>query len=106
MFYNSLVNDYRKVTFMLTIKEVAQAANVSVATVSRVLNHDKRVALKTKEHVLKVVKELDYTPNTLGRNLRVSATKKILVLLPSVFNQFFPASCRESRKAFRPEAIR
>ena len=33
---------------MLTIKEVAQAANVSVATVSRVLNHDKRVALKTK----------------------------------------------------------
>ena len=73
---------------MLTIKEVAQAANVSVATVSRVLNHDKRVALKTKEHVLKVVKELDYTPNTLGRNLRVSATKKILVLLPSVFNQF------------------
>ena len=61
MFYNSLVNDYRKVTFMLTIKEVAQAANVSVATVSRVLNHDKRVALKTKEHVLKVVKELDYT---------------------------------------------
>ena len=89
MFYNSLVNDYRKVTFMLTIKEVAQAANVSVATVSRVLNHDKRVALKTKEHVLKVVKELDYTPNTLGRNLRVSATKKILVLLPSVLNQFF-----------------
>lgn len=75
MFYNSLVNDYRKVTFMLTIKEVAQAANLSVATVSRVLNHDKRVALKTKEHVLKVVKELDYTPNTLGRNLRVSATK-------------------------------
>ena len=46
---------------MLTIKEVAQAANVSVATVSRVLNHDKRVALKTKEHVLRVVKELDYT---------------------------------------------
>lgn len=74
MFYNSLVNDYRKVTFMLTIKEVAQAANVSVATVSRVLNHDKRVALKTKEHVLKVVKELDYTPNTLGRNLRVTST--------------------------------
>lgn len=74
---------------MLTIKEVAQAANVSVATVSRVLNHDKRVALKTKEHVLRVVKELDYTPNTLGRNLRVSATKKILVLLPSVLNQFF-----------------
>ena len=74
---------------MLTIKEVAQAANVSVATVSRVLNHDKRVALKTKERVLKVVKELDYTPNTLGRNLRVSATKKILVLLPSVLNQFF-----------------
>lgn len=74
---------------MLTIKEVAQAANVSVATVSRVLNHDKRVALETKERVLKVVKELDYTPSTLGRNLRVSATKKILVLLPSVLNQFF-----------------
>lgn len=106
MFYNSLVNDYRKVTFMLTIKEVAQAANVSVATVSRVLNHDKRVALKTKEHVLKVVKELDYTPNTLGRNLRVSATKKSWCFCRRFSTSFFPASCRESRKAFRPEAIR
>lgn len=89
MFYNPFVNDYRKVTSMPTIKEVAQAANVSVATVSRVLNHDKRVSLKTRERVLKVVKALDYTPNTLGRNLRVSATEKILVLLPSVLNQFF-----------------
>ena len=106
MFYNSLVNDYRKVTFMLTIKEVAQAANLSVATVSRVLNHDKRVALKTKEHVLKVVKSW-IIPLTRWAGIFGSAQpKKSWCFCRRFSTSFFPASCRESRKAFRPEAIR
>ena len=73
---------------MLTIKEVAQAANVSVATVSRVLNHDKRVALKTKEHVLKRSRSW-IIPPTRQAGIFGSAQPKILVLLPSVLNQFF-----------------
>jgi LacI family repressor for deo operon, udp, cdd, tsx, nupC, and nupG len=72
-----------------TIKDVAQAAKVSVATVSRVLNHDEKVSPQTRERVLQVVRQLGYTPNVLGRNLRMSATNRILVLLPTLSNQFY-----------------
>ena len=74
---------------MSTIKDVAQLANVSVATVSRVLNNENNVKEKTKEKVLKAVKELNYTPNLLARNLRHSNTKCVLVLLPTISNQFY-----------------
>ncbi|HIS68502.1 MAG TPA: LacI family DNA-binding transcriptional regulator [Candidatus Gallacutalibacter stercoravium] len=74
---------------MKTIKDVAKAAGVSVATVSRVLNHEKQVSSKTREQVLRVIDEIGYTPNVLGRNLRVRATDRILVLLPSLSNQFY-----------------
>ena len=55
---------------MATIKEVAKAAQVSVATVSRVLNHDRNVAPQTRERVMEVIVRTGYTPNVLGRNLR------------------------------------
>lgn len=74
---------------MPTIKEVAKAACVSVATVSRVLNHDAKVSEHTRKQVLSVVQQMGYTPNMLGRNLRVSSTRKILVLLPSLSNQYY-----------------
>jgi LacI family transcriptional regulator, repressor for deo operon, udp, cdd, tsx, nupC, and nupG len=74
---------------MSTIKEVAQKAGVSVATVSRVINKDHRVKSATREKVLNAVSALDYTPNYLGRNLRQIRTKKILVLIPSISNQFY-----------------
>ena len=48
---------------MPTIKDVARAAQVSVATVSRVLNQDKNVSTQTREKVLAVVQEIGYVPN-------------------------------------------
>lgn len=74
---------------MITIKEVAAKAKVSVATISRVLNNDPAVTPKTREHVKNVIKEMDYQPNLLGRQLRKSQTKKILVMIPSISNQFY-----------------
>ncbi len=79
---------------MITIKEVAKAAQVSVATVSRVLNHDKNVSEKTRIHVAKVIEDLGYTPNILGRNLRRKNTGRILVLMPSLSNQFLSGVIR------------
>lgn len=74
---------------MATIQDVAKAAGVSVATVSRVLNGSSAVSEKTKEVVLDVIKKLDYQPNLLGRNLRRLKTKMILVLLPNIANPFY-----------------
>lgn len=74
---------------MATIQDVAKAAGVSVATVSRVLNDSPNVSEKTKEAVMSTIKRLDYKPNLLGRNLRRSETRLVLVLLPNIANPFY-----------------
>ncbi|MHB1485450.1 MAG: LacI family DNA-binding transcriptional regulator [Saccharofermentanales bacterium] len=74
---------------MGTIKDVAAKANVSVATVSRVINNDASVSPSTKENVLKIIRDMDYSPNILGRHLRKSHTKNVLVMIPSISNQFY-----------------
>jgi len=89
---------------MATIKEVAKAAGVSVATVSRVLNNEQVVALETVERVKAAIEALDYSPNMLGNSLRKSKTDTVLVLLPTLSNQFFSKILRgieEEAKKYR-----
>ena len=74
---------------MATIKDVAKAAGVSVATVSRVLNTSENVRPETVEAVKKAIEALDYHPNFLGRTLRRLETMKILVMVPTISNQFY-----------------
>lgn len=74
---------------MITIQDVAKAAGVSVATVSRVLNNHPSVSEKTREKVQRTIDQLNYQPNLLGRNLRRSETKMILVLLQNIANPFY-----------------
>ena len=72
-----------------TILDVAKAAGVSVATVSRVINNSPSVRGNTREALMAVIKELNYQPNLLGRNLRRTETRLILVLLPNIANPFY-----------------
>ena len=74
---------------LATIKDVAREAGVSVATVSRVLNGTDRVRSETVEAVQMAIEKLNYHPNFLGRTLRRLETKKILVVLPTISNQFY-----------------
>ncbi len=74
---------------MSTIQQVAKAAGVSVATVSRVLNHSDKVVDETRARVERAIQELNYSPNMMGRNLRRNATEIIMVLLPSISNPFY-----------------
>jgi DNA-binding LacI/PurR family transcriptional regulator len=53
----------------MNIKEIAQVAGVSVATVSRVLNHPETVAPKTRERILNIMNQMDYKPNWFARGL-------------------------------------
>lgn len=55
---------------MPTVKDVAQRAGVSVATVSRVLNNSEKVSEQTRQKVLKAIEELGFKPNLLARNFR------------------------------------
>ena len=54
---------------MPTIKEIAKACNVSVATVSNIINHKGSVGDATRERVEKVIREMNYTPNYVAKNL-------------------------------------
>lgn len=75
----------------VTIAEVAERANVSVATVSRVMNGNYPVKAETKENVLKAIKELKYIPNMQARELTQQKSSIIGVVVPSINNMFFPA---------------
>lgn len=68
----------------MNIREVADKAGVSVATISRVLNHPELVLPDTREHVLAVMKECSYTPNWFARGLNLGKTNTIALLIPGI----------------------
>ena len=74
---------------MVTIKDVARDAGVSVATVSRVYNNSDAVRAATRRHVQAVALRLGYAPNGAARSLITSKTNTIGVLLPDLYGEFF-----------------
>ncbi len=74
---------------MATIKDVARLSGVSVASVSRVLNNGPKVSKKTIEKVLKVMKELNYTPNANARALVTQKSTTLGVVIPDLVDPFF-----------------
>ncbi|MDR2908830.1 MAG: LacI family DNA-binding transcriptional regulator [Oscillospiraceae bacterium] len=73
----------------MNIKDIALLAETSVATVSRVINLDERVAEKTRQRVLEVMESTGYKPELVGRALLGQQKGKILVLLPTMANPLF-----------------
>lgn len=86
---------------MATISDVAKRAGVSVATVSRVINGVQSVQPASIEAVNRAIGELQYKPNSIGRNLRRSETNRIIVLQPSIANPFFSRVVRGIDQAAR-----
>jgi len=74
---------------MATIVDVANAAQVSVATVSRVLNGKSTLESEKAKRVLQAVKDLQYVPNSTARNLRRNVSRVILVLVPNITNPYY-----------------
>jgi LacI family transcriptional regulator len=74
---------------MVTIKDVAREAKVSVATVSRVLNGSGPVSDETKRLIREVAGRMRYVPHSGARSLITSKTETIGVLLPDLYGEFF-----------------
>lgn len=74
---------------MSSMKDVAQLAHVSPATVSRVLSGHPSVKPETRKKVLQCIKKLNYQPNAAARNLAGGKTSLIGVILPEISNPFF-----------------
>ncbi|MFF0952806.1 LacI family DNA-binding transcriptional regulator [Rhizobium leguminosarum] len=72
-----------------TVHDVAKLANVSIATVSRVLNKPENVNKDMSERVLKAAAQLGYTTNSAGKALRLARTRTIGTLLPRLDDPIF-----------------
>ncbi|MBS4536770.1 LacI family DNA-binding transcriptional regulator [Clostridium sp. D2Q-14] len=74
----------------VTIKDIARIANVSIATVSKVINgKDSDLSEKTIENVKRIIEEENYSPNSLARSMITKKTKTIGLIIPDVSNPFF-----------------
>jgi LacI family repressor for deo operon, udp, cdd, tsx, nupC, and nupG len=73
----------------VSIRDVAQIAGVSIATVSRCINDPHRVRAPTRKRVEDAIRQTGYSPNTLAQSFRRGTTKVIMVVLPSVGDPFF-----------------
>lgn len=79
----------------MTIYDIARLSRVSVTTVSKILNHkDFDISDETRERVLKVIKETDFTPNGLARSLVTKKTHVVGLMIPDISNQYFADMAR------------
>ena len=74
---------------MVTIKDVARYADVSVATVSRVLNGQPNVKEESIQKIMAAVEDLHYRPNLAARNLRKSESGVIMVFIQQFSNPYY-----------------
>lgn len=68
--------------------EIAVMADVSIATVSRVLNKNGRYSAETEQKVMKIVEKYGYQINQSAKSLRTSKTNSIGVIVPDITNEF------------------
>lgn len=86
---------------MSSVKEVAERAKVSVATVSRVLNNDPTVKAVNRQKVMKAIDEINYKPNMLAKNLRKQSSNIIAMVMSSIANPFYAGIVRGAQEAIR-----
>jgi len=74
----------------MTIRDIAKAAGVSAATVSRIINHkDDNISEETRMRVLQIIEEHEYVPYAKVRDRLLESTHTIGVILPSLVSSFF-----------------
>ena len=72
----------------VTLKDVAKAAGVSYATVSRALSGSPQIGSDTRERIIKLCDEMGYTTNYVARSMVTKRTGLIGLVVPSIDNQF------------------
>ncbi|WP_301107729.1 LacI family DNA-binding transcriptional regulator [Sporosarcina sp.] len=79
---------------MANIRDVAQKAGVSVATVSRYLNNKGYISEEAKRVISAAIQELDYRPSLVARSLNTKQAMFIGLIVPDIVNPFFPELAR------------
>lgn len=78
----------------VTMRQIAETAEVSIGTVSHVINGTAKVRERLRQRVLDAIRKLGYQPSQLARGLRRNRTSMLVMMMPDVTNPFFPAVVR------------
>lgn len=99
------VNTYIRMEYFMdkkrsrvTIKQLAAMANVSPATVSRVLNKNGYVSDEARERIEKCIAETHFTPDAHARSLRGKSSDLIALLIPDILNVYYTGLAKEIEK--------
>ncbi len=74
---------------MATLKEIAKYLNVSVSTVSRVVNNQDRVSPSTRKRILAALKKFNYQPDETARSLKTKVSNTLGIIVPDISNPFY-----------------
>ena len=77
----------------ISIRDVAQRAGVSIATVSRAVNHIPTVNADLARRVWKAIEEVGYLPNTQARALVSGRSRMLGLIVSEITNPFLPRAC-------------
>ncbi len=75
---------------MATMKDIAKRANVSLSTVSAVINQSAYVSPELTKRVMEAIEELNYRPNAVARSLKKKSTNTIGFIVTDILNPFYP----------------
>ena len=81
-----------------TIRDIAKASNVSIATVSRYLNQSGYVEIETGQRIAKAIENIGYMPSIAARSLRSQKSKIILLAVPDICNPFYSRLAKVAQK--------
>lgn len=73
----------------MTIRDIARKCRVGVSTVSRAMNNHPDINPETKEMILRVIEESGYIPNNSARNLKITESDTVAILVKGISNPFF-----------------
>ena len=79
----------KKENSFIGIREIAQIANVSTATVSRAINHPEKCSEKTREKIQKIIKEYNYVPNESIKHIFSKSSNTIAIFIQDITNPFY-----------------
>jgi LacI family transcriptional regulator len=82
----------------VTMHDVAQAAGVSLMTVSRVVNDKEDVSLETRQRVMQIIEQLNYRPSSIARGLATHHTGTLGIVVPDISNPFFASIVRNAEE--------
>ena len=87
----------------LNIYDIAKMAGVSIATVSRVVNGSDKVSETTRQKVLAVIDEVDYTPNVFAQGLGLKTMHTVGILVPTIVDHYMATAVSYLERGFKEQ---